>query len=292
MSGNSRDIKRRIKSVKNISQITKAMELVAAAKMRRAQEQTRASRPYAQISAGLIKNLTKKADYLKNPLLSKVIADKQGTQKLLAVLISSDKGLTGSLNTNLLQKAHELLKTEGKERFDVLTVGKKAGDAARRLSLNIVGSFDSKDKDVSINDAKPIAQIATEDYLSSKYEKVFLVYTDFVSTLIQKPNIVQLLPFSDHESGNMYHVPEYLFEPDADQVLDKLVTNTIEFIVYQSMLEAVASEHSARMVAMKNASTAAGDLIDDLSLTFNQARQAGITKELSEISAAKLAMEN
>ncbi|MDP4000857.1 MAG: ATP synthase F1 subunit gamma [bacterium] len=291
MPANSRDIKRRIKSVKSISQITKAMELVAAAKMRKAQTQTKASRPYAQFSSALIKNLSKKTDYLTHPLFSRVLPEGKdaNSQKILAVIVTPDKGLAGALNTNLISKAVELLKSEGRERFDVITVGKKGADTARRMSLNIVAAFDGKDKDISITDAKPIAEIVMRDFIDYKYEKVFVIYTDFISTLLQKPNVLQILPFVPEESESK--TGEYLFEPGPDEVLDKLVAKTIEFVIYQSLLEASASEHSARMVAMRNANTAAGDLIDDLSLTYNSARQAGITKELSEISAAKLAME-
>jgi F-type H+-transporting ATPase subunit gamma len=289
----SRDIKRRIKSVKNISQITKAMELVAAAKMKKAQEQTKASRPYAQLSSALLKNLSHKSDNLYHPLLSKMVAPSGvESQKVLAILISSNKGLTGALNTNLFSKANELLKSEAKEKFDVVTVGKKSSDAARRLGLNIIASFEGKDKNITIIDAKPIAQVAIDDYLSDKYEKVFVIYTDFISTLLQKPNILQVLPLtSDETTIESLTQGEYIFEPNSSKVFDKIIISTIEFIIYQSLVEASASEHSARMVAMKNASTAANDLIDDLSLTYNQARQAGLTKELSEISAAKLAME-
>lgn len=291
MASSSREIRRRIKSVKSISQITKAMELVAAAKMRKAQSQTKASRPYAQLSAALIKNLSKRTDYINHPLLSRVLPEgkDKDAQKILAVIVTSDKGLAGALNTNLISKAAELLKSEGQEKFDVITVGKKGADTARRMKLNIVAAFDGKDKDISITDAKPIAEIAMKDFIEFKYEKVFVIYTDFISTLVQKPNVLQILPFVPEE--NETKTGEYLFEPGPVQVLDKLVANTIEFIIYQSLVEASASEHSARMVAMRNANTAAGDLIDDLSLTYNTARQAGITKELSEISAAKLAME-
>ncbi|MBI2607666.1 MAG: ATP synthase F1 subunit gamma [Candidatus Doudnabacteria bacterium] len=301
MASSSRDIKRRIKSVKNIAQITKAMELVAATKMRKAQAQTLSSRPYAQLSSALVQNLAKRSDYLKHPLIARILPEDQPVpvQKILAVIITPDRGLAGALNTNLINKAYELLKSEGIERFDVITVGKKGANAARRLNLNIIAAFDSRDKNISIQDAKPIAEIAIEGFVGNfsakggsasggKYEKVFVVYTDFVSTLTQKPNILQILPLvPEKETDNT----EYLFEPGPDEVLDALVGKVVEFAIFQTMLEAVASEHSARMVAMRNANEAAADLIDDLSLTYNQARQASITKELSEISAAKLAME-
>ncbi|OGE81083.1 MAG: hypothetical protein A3H72_03205 [Candidatus Doudnabacteria bacterium RIFCSPLOWO2_02_FULL_48_8] len=328
MANSSREIRRRIKSVKNIAQITKAMELVAAAKMRRAQQQATASRSYAVLSSELLKNLAAKGD-LRHPLINRLVEDAppQGG-KTLIILITSDRGLAGALNTNVINKALGLIKLENKpipaensvklsgdltkasakisdyspnshlgdgrggDGFDLITVGKKGADAARRQKLNVIAAFTGKDRNLSILDAKPIAEIAINDYLAHKYEKVFVVYTDFISTLRQSPNVIQVLPFAGHVSRNTYHVPEILFEPSSDEVLEKFLYRAIEFTVYQALVEAAASEHSARMMAMRNANTAAADLIDDLTLTYNQARQAGITRELSEISAAKLAMED
>jgi F-type H+-transporting ATPase subunit gamma len=292
MASNSREIKRRIKSVKNIGQITKAMELVSAAKMRKAQSRATASRPYSVLSSELLQNLVAKANLATHPLINRVLPEDEEipAQRILAVLISSDRGLAGAFNTNVINKTISLLKEEGAEKFDFITVGKKGSDAVRRLGYNIVATFPTKDK-ISLQDARTIAEIAIQDFLGFKYEKVFLIYTDFVSTLVQKPNVMQLLPFERPVSSIQYPVSDLLFEPSADDVLETLITRTVEFGVYQALVEAAASEHSARMVAMRNANEAAGELIEDLSLSYNQARQAGITRELSEISAAKLAME-
>ncbi|MBI2355622.1 MAG: ATP synthase F1 subunit gamma [Candidatus Doudnabacteria bacterium] len=298
----SREIRRRIKSTQNIAKITKAMELVAAAKMRKAQAAAIASRPYAQLSGELIRRLATKADLLEYPLIKRVVTPPSSPPKIggdrggmiprtLLILITSDKGLAGALNSNVINKALNVIKSEGAEKIDLITIGKKGSDSARRMKLNVIAAFDGKDKNISILDARPIAEIAIADYLALKYEKVFAVYTDFVSTLVQKPNMIQLLPFADDGSQITDHGLEYLFEPSPIEVLERLIGSTVEFAIYQCLVEAVASEHSARMVAMKNANDAAGDLIDDLTLSYNQARQAGITKELSEISAAKLAME-
>ncbi|MEJ0021155.1 MAG: ATP synthase F1 subunit gamma [Candidatus Doudnabacteria bacterium] len=286
---NSKEIKRRIKSVTSIGQITKAMELVSAAKMRKAQVAATSSRPYATLSSQLLKNLAAKSDLSSNPLINRVLPDDQKipVQKILAILVSSDRGLAGAFNANVIGKALDLLKENGSEKFDFITIGKKGADAIRRSGHNIVAAFPAKDK-VSFTDSKAIAQIAIQDFLAFKYEKVFIIYTDFVSTLVQRPNILQLLPFS---SEGEEIKQDLLFEPSPAEVLESLITRTVEFAVYQTLVEAAASEHSARMVAMRNANDAAADLIEDLSLSFNQARQAGITRELSEISAAKLAME-
>lgn len=297
MASNSREIKRRIKSISNIGQITKAMELVAASKMRKAQIAATKSRPYAVLSSELLKNLVSKADLSSQPLIERVmpIGGKIPAQKILVVLISSDRGLAGAFNTNVINKALGVLKENdspaGREKFDFVTIGKRGTDAIRRLGQNIVATFPAKDK-VSFTDARDIAQIAMQDFLAFKYEKVFVIYTDFVSTLVQRPNILQLLPFSEQGTGNRQQAAEILFEPSPDDVLETLITRTVEFAVFQALVEAAASEHSARMVAMRNANEAAGDLLGDLSLSYNQARQAGITRELSEISAAKLAMES
>jgi F-type H+-transporting ATPase subunit gamma len=294
MPSNSKEIKQRIRSIRNIGQITKAMELTSAAKMRKAQVAATASRPYSTLSGELLRNLLSKTEEVKHPLLNRVLPEEDGRvlpmQKVLIVLISSDRGLAGAFNSNVVSKAVAMLKNEGAEKFDFITIGKKGADAIRRMGYNIVASFPAKDK-ATILDAQPIAEIATQDFLSFKYEKVFIVYTDFVSTLVQKPNVLQLLPFDSQVSGDRLQETEFLFEPSPEDVLETLVTRTIEFEVYQTLVEALASEHSARMIAMRNANEAAGDLIQDLSLSYNQARQAGITRELSEISAAKLAME-
>lgn len=312
MVSNSREIKRRIKSVTNIGQITKAMEMVSAAKMRKAQSAATASRPYATLSSQLLKNLVAKTGVDNHPLIKRVMPEDQKilVQKILIVLISSDRGLAGAFNTNVISKALSLLNSDvvgrfigpdkadksadyeaknydAKNHFDFITVGKKGSDAVKRLGHNIVATFPAKDK-VSFTDAHAIAGIAMQDFLGFKYEKVFIIYTDFISTLVQHPNILQLLPFSSEGQENKQ---DLLFEPSPDEVLESLITRTVEFAVYQTLVEAAASEHSARMVAMRNANDAAGELIEDLSLSYNQARQAGITRELSEISAAKLAME-
>jgi F-type H+-transporting ATPase subunit gamma len=285
---NSKEIRRRIKSVKNIGQITKAMELVSAAKMRKAQTQALASRSYAKLSSSLLENLASTVGETENELFQKVLSGHNNSDKTLMILVSPNKGLAGALNTNLVSKAMTLIKSEGREKIDFIVIGKKGEELVRRLRLNIIADFESKERDVSIRDAKPIADIALEEFLAQHYSKVFIVYTDFISTLNQKPNMLQLLPLVKNAERD---AEEYLFEPNADEVLQDLIYRTIEFAVYQTLLEAQASEHSARMVAMRNANEASSDLIDDLELSYNQARQSGITRELSEISAAKLAME-
>jgi F-type H+-transporting ATPase subunit gamma len=295
MPNSTKEIKRRIKSITNIGQITKAMELVSAAKMRKAQANAISSRPYATLSSELLKDLVGKAHLSKHPLLNRVMPLKQSSQKVLIILVSSDRGLAGAFNTNVVSKAVEIAKSEGAEKIDFVTTGKKGTDALLRMKYNIVANFPGKDKNITGLDAEPMAVMAIDDFLAGKYEKVFVVYTHFVSTLVQKPTITQILPFERPRAGNRKqetgNSDDLLFEPDPDEILDHLINRTIKFTVYQALVEAAASEHSARMVAMRNANEAAGELLNELSLSYNQARQAGITRELSEISAAKLAME-
>jgi F-type H+-transporting ATPase subunit gamma len=300
MANSTKEIRHRIRSIKNIGQITKAMELVSAAKMRKAQASALASRPYATISSELLQNLMGKvppSDQFErsarifgvNTEISQSVRD-GSPSKVLIILISSDRGLAGAFNTNVISKAMNIVKSEGAKQIDFVTIGKKGSDALLRLKQNIIATFPGKDKNITLLDAEPVAVMAMDDFLGFKYEKVFVVYTNFVSTLVQKPNMLQLLPFVQ-ETETSKQQTEFLFEPSAQEILDGLINRTVKFAVYQAMVEAVASEHSARMVAMRNANEASEDLLDELSLSYNQARQAGITRELSEISAAKLAME-
>lgn len=291
MANSSREIRRRIKSVKNIGQITKAMELVSAAKMRKSQTTALASRPYANLTKELLSGLLFKIHPDKHPLFKKAVDNngKNTSHKNLAILITSDRGLAGAFNTNLVNKAIEYISLDKSEEYDFIAIGKKGADALKRFNQNIIAFFKTFDKQVTMNDIRPISTIAMDEFLSGVYKKVVVVYPDFISTLVQKPNIYQVLPFQ-YDTPKAFD-EDFLFEPSPEAVLANLVENSIEFTIYQCVVEAAASEHSARMVAMRNANDAASDLMDELTLTYNQARQAGITKELSEISAAKLAME-
>ena len=302
MPSNSKEIRRRIKSTQSIAKITKAMELVSAAKMRKAQSAAQASRPYATLSAQLLRNIAGKTGQLNHPLMKRMV-DGKGGSKTLTVVVTSDKGLAGSLNSNVIHKAVRVLNGDlsaeggslpagqaGASGGDFITVGRKGADAIKRFGGNIIASFPGKDKGITSLDSRPIAEIAMNDFVAGKYAKVFIVYPHFVSTLVQKSQILQVLPFVEGEGGREKG-EEFLFEPSPGEVLELLIIRVIEFMIFQALVETAASEHSARMVAMKNANEAAKDLIDDLSLSYNQARQGGITRELSEISAAKLAME-
>lgn len=296
---NLRDIRRRIKSVKSTSQITKAMELVSAAKMKKAQDQALAGRDYADKLNKVLVNLKQNTDEDSHPLLAK----RDGKKELLLV-ISTGRGLCGGLNTNLYK---EVIK-HTTDDTDYVTVGKKLRQTIAKTGGKIVTDWEVADP-VPFNEAKPISKFLTEQFLSGEYDKISVAFNNFVSTLTQTPEIFQLLPIEsddlgekqDYEGVDKGEIGEtdqaealsvdYEFEPNAEGVLDKLLPLYINFQIYQMLVEARASEHSARMVAMKAATDNAKNMIKDLTLEYNKARQAAITAELLEITTAMKAME-
>lgn len=294
---NTRDIRGRIKSVGNTKKITKAMELVAASKMRRAVQQALMTRAYAKAAWDVLTNVST----VTNPDLHPLLTSRE-IQRVALVVVSSDRGLAGGLNANIVRQTLESLKAE-KAPVDIITVGTKAADALRRLNANIVAAFPNAHTHPTIADLQPIIKIVIDDYVAGTYDKVLVVYTDFVSTLAQKARARQLLPVTKATVRSVLDdvapeiaekettVVEYLFEPHPEMVLEKMVRNLVQSQLYQVVLESLASEHAARMVAMRNATDAADELITDLNLTYNQARQAGITREIAEISAGRAALE-
>ncbi len=296
---NLRDIRRRIKSVKSTSQITKAMELVAAAKMKKAQDQALAGRDYADKLNKVLVNLKDNTDEESHPLLGQ----REGSKELMLV-ISTQRGLCGGLNTNLLKK----VRMEAAEETEYVTVGKKLRQSIAKSGGKIVTDWEVEDP-VPFNDAKPIAKFLTEQFLSGEYDKISVAFNNFVSTLTQTPQVSQLLPIQadalaekqDYEGVGKGEIAEtddaaalnmdYEFEPSAEGVLDKLLPLYVNFQIYQMLVEARASEHSARMVAMKAATDNANKMVKELTLEYNKARQAAITAELLEITTAMKAME-
>ncbi len=295
---NLRDIRRRIKSVKNTAQITRAMQLVAAAKMKKAQDQALAGRDYAELLNKVLVNLKTNFEEGSHPLLEK----REGGKELVLV-ISTDKGLCGALNTNLGKK----IRAE-KPGADILTVGRKLRVQLAKGGYHVVADHEVKDP-VPFSEARPIAKQLTNLFLEGKYDKVSVAFTNFVSTLTQEPTIAPLLPISsctlgekqDYEGVGKGEVRDtdhmaalghdYLFEPSPMGVLDALLPLYINFQVYQMLVESRASEHSARMVAMKAATDNANKFIKELTLEYNKLRQAAITAELLEITTAMKAME-
>ena len=296
---NLKDIRRRIKSVNNTAQITKAMQMVAAAKMKKAQDQALAGREYADKLNLVLTNLKANMEGLAHPYLE---VREEG--KHLVLVISTDKGLCGGINTNLLKK----VRAEVTGDAEYSTVGKKLREQLVKANDILVESFTLEDP-IPFEEVKPIAKHLIEQYLSGTYNKVSVCFTNFVSTLVQEPHVSQLLPIDpsklaekrDYEGVGKGEVDEtdtaaatekeYTFEPSANAVLSSLLPQYIGFQIYQMIVEARASEHSARMVAMKAATDNANDLAKDLKLEYNKLRQAAITAELLEITTAMKALE-
>lgn len=270
------------------------MELVASAKMRRATQAMLASRPYAARAWDLLQNLALRTEPEAHSLL------RTGTGKRLGlVLVSSNRGLVGGFNAQLISSVVEYLKKNAVAP-EIVLFGKKGRMIVTKYGYPAAADFEKLDIVMNIEEVRPLAKLVTVDFQSGKYDRIVLAYTDFVSTLIQKPKIRQLLPLEESRdlgtvrgSGErtMNTHFEYVFEPDAEVVLEALLPRLVEMQIYQAVLESTASEHASRMVAMRNASDAAADLIDDLTLSYNQARQAGITQDLAEISASRAALE-
>ncbi len=285
----SRQIKQKIKTAKNISKITKAMEMVSASKMKRAQNQALATRPYTR---ALQKSLSKLAASVKVDLHPFLIENTQGID--VALIISTDKGLCGGLNPNLFKQALSWQRNHKNGKF--IVVGKKAVAFAKVYGLSTFAQFTEYPDIVRTKEVLPIAAIVSGEYLKKNFKTVSVIYMDFISTLVQKVKTINLLPLPKDNQLDTVLVQtenntEYIFEPSPEEILNDLLNYYIENTIYQSFLEAKASEHSARMVAMKNASDNASELMSELQLQFNKSRQAGITSELLDIGTAILAQK-
>jgi len=281
-----REVKKRIRSIENTKKVTHAMELVAATKMRKSQMAALAGRPYAINLGEIIEEVKTKSGRKKHTLLEAKKAPSE-----IIILVSSDRGLAGGLNINLFR---EILKTEIKN-VQFITVGKKATSFAVKAGYETLASFASEEKS-TLDLARILSKMAVDAFKESEASKISLVYPHFESTIKQTPKWIQLLPIQINSIDQptvqpTYHSDDLIFEPSADRILESILPHYILTQIYQILLEAKASEHSARMVAMKNATDAAGDLIDDLTLTYNQARQEAITKELLDIITAQRAFE-
>ncbi|MFN6964678.1 MAG: ATP synthase F1 subunit gamma [Pyrinomonadaceae bacterium] len=285
------DMRRRIKSVKNTQQITKAMKMVAAAKLRRAQERVTAARPFAQKMTEVLGGLSSKvADELSHPLL-----DERGDEKYLIVLVSADKGLAGAFNANVIKATQAFLTENQNKTTELVAVGRKGRDFFKRRSVTMIdeyigltGTGQVKHQD-ALDIARKIIKTFTDD---TSIDKVFLVYTEFRTVLSQKPVVEQVLPVprtvvDDADAGAQ---AEYIYEQPPAEIFGKLLPRLIETQLYRAMLESVASEQGSRMTAMDSASKNAGELIDTLTLNMNRIRQAAITKEIIEVVSGAAAL--
>lgn len=293
----TRDLRRRIKSIKNTSQITKAMQMVAAAKMRKAQNAALTGRPYTDLLNQMLGSLQKDVSDFTHPLM-----ESREVRKKAVLIVSTDKGLCGGLNTNLLK---EVLPYD-KDTTAFVTAGRKGAQFIHRTKRNLLAEFTCKDSPEFV-EARSISKFLQDSFLKGEVDQVDILYTNFVSTIRVEPTVRQLLPIveiseleadlvdsaeSDTSKTKPDDAVEFTYEPSPSEVLGSLMPHYLNYVVYQTLLEARASEHSSRMVAMKNATDNAKSLIKDLSLEYNKVRQAAITSELLEITTAAMAMEN
>jgi F-type H+-transporting ATPase subunit gamma len=274
-----REIRQRISAVKNIKQITRAFQFVAASKLKRAQDATLASRPYAEKLDEVLADLAAVLSGDDHPLL----ADKPDGKRLI-VLVTTDRGLAGPLNTNTIRFAAKEI-TEHPGDLTVVTVGRKGRDAMRRAGVPLEAHFAGFGDRPSFADVLPLSRLVTDDYLVGVYGRVDVIFPRFVSTLTQRPEMYQLLPIRASEDTEGIPGRQFIFEPSPSVVLEQLVPRYVATRLYQAILEAKASEESSRMVAMKNATENAEDLIGDLTLSYNKVRQANITREMIEIAS-------
>jgi len=316
---NGKDIKRRIKSIKNTGKITRAMEMVSAVKMRKATESVLRIRPYAHSAWSVLGNLARAFGEYESGLL-----EAREVKNILAIIITSNRGLCGSFNAQVIKKVKEEISNPkelkinriGDEKIessvpdkelivDFITVGKKGESLARKLGKNIVASFPELTYLPDIESVRPLSKMVIDEYLAKKYDKAVIVYTDYVSTVVQQTKIRQILPISkvdlekqisemgDSTKERKLDEPEseYKVEPNPKEVLTHIFPRLIEMQIYHAILESNASKESARMVAMRNATEAAGEMAEGLNLAYNQIRQMKITQEIAEISAGRAALE-
>ena len=286
----AREIRRRIRSVRNIRQITRALEAVSASKVRRAQDAVLATRPYAQKARELLASVASLAGgETRHPLLLK----RDKVNSAYVVLVSSDRGLAGAFNTNVARTAFEYARNFG-QPVSFVTIGRKGRDFLYRRGGQLVADFSNLPARPSLLDTTGATRTLTDDFLDGKVDEVYLVYTEFRSMASQKPVLKKLLPLVAEDllpqETTTGPRPAYEFEPGPQEILDTLLPRLTEMQVYQAVLESLASEHAARMVAMRNATDSASDLISSLTLSYNKVRQQGITNELLDISGGAEAL--
>ncbi|WP_058833673.1 F0F1 ATP synthase subunit gamma [Luteimonas abyssi] len=283
-----REIKTKIKSVQNTRKVTRALEMVSASKIRKAQDRMKQSRPYARAMKQLIGHLAQANAEFQHPYL----VERPEPKRVGYVIVSSDRGLAGGLNNNLFRKLLGEIRgwQEKGVEVDVVTIGQKATVFFRRLKVQMLASVTHLGDTPEVEQLIGVIKVMLDGYNEGKLDRVFLAYNDFVNTMTQRAAFDQLLPLPPAEESIVKHDWDYLYEPDAETVLEHVLTRYIESLVYQAVMENVASEHAARMVAMKSASDNATKMIDTLNLVYNKARQAAITQEISEIVSGAAAV--
>lgn len=279
-----RDLRRRIKSVKSTQQITKAMKAVSAAKMRKAQDAVLFARPYAKRLKGVLGRVAMASTDVKHPLLAV-----REPKKIAYIVITADRGLCGGFNSNVIRLAASQVKNA--PEVSLVTIGRKSRDFFRRRGFNIQKEYVGLGEDIRYGLIRDISSYITDKYAACEFDQVFLIYSQFVNVLVQRPTVVKLLPAEPPAEEAEAKKAVYIFEPAAEAVLAELLPKYVENAIYQGILESKAGEHSARMTAMDNATKNASEMIDRLTLTMNRARQTQITKEISEIVGGAAALE-
>ena len=277
----TKEIRNKIKSVQNTSKITKAMEMVAASKMRKAQERMRAARPFGDKIRAVAANISHANPEYRHPYLT----ERDTVKRAAMIVVTTDKGLCGALNTNVLRMAlaqYKVWQADGEE-VDVCCIGSKGVGFMQRLGANVVAEVSGLGDAPKMETILGAIKVVLDGYNEDKFDQVVLFYNKFINTMKQEPTMEQLLPVKGESLGVPTGAWDYIYEPDAKEVLDQVLNRYIEAVVYQSVAENMSSEQSARMVAMKSASDNAATLIDELTLVYNKSRQAAITQELSEI---------
>ncbi|SRR6056297_787771 len=283
----AKEIRTKIKSIQSTQKITRAMEMVAASKMRKAQDRMKSARPYADKIRNVIAHVAHASSEYRHPFL-----EEREVKRVGYIVVSTDRGLCGGLNVNLFRATLADMKQwrEQDIGMDFCTIGSKAIGFFKRVGGNIVGETSQLGDRPHLEDLIGTAKVMMDAYQEGTVDRVFLVFNEFVNSMTQKPQIEQLLPLPPSEEEELRHHWDYLYEPDAQDVMGNLLMRYIESLLYQSVVENIACEQAARMVAMKAASDNAGDLIDDLQMVYNKARQAAITQEISEIVSGAAAV--
>jgi len=276
----TKEIRTKIKSVENTKKVTRALEMVSAAKIKRAQDQMRASRPYARLMLEMIGHIAKASPEYRHPFMVE-----RAVKRVGYIIISTDRGLCGGLNNNLFKQIMGEMRAaqQAGQEIDLVAIGSKAQAFFKRVAVNMVGGVTHLGDKPKLDQLIGVVKVMLDAYSTGKVDRVVLCYNDFVNTMTQKSKLDQLLPLPPSEVQLSTHSWDYIYEPNAETVLDSVLTRYVESLVYQAVLENLASEHAARMVAMKSASDNANELIGQLKLIYNKARQAAITQEISEI---------
>jgi len=272
------DFRRRIRSVKNTQQITRAMKFVAAARLRRAQESALAARPYAQELAKMLRSIMGRIDEPQHPLLAV-----RPEQRVLVIVLTGERGLAGAFNTNILKKANEVFRANKGKKLSVIPVGKKGRDALKRAGFEFAAEFINVLAKVEFSTAREIANLVTELYKKEAIDAVYIVFSEFKTVMSANLTVEKLLPVEKMEAASGESKTDYIYEQPAEKLLDRLLPRYVETTVLRAMLESSASEYAARMTAMESATKNAGEVIQGLTLHMNKVRQAAITREIIEI---------